>query len=486
MQCGVAGSTTRPWCSRFTRCILHYGQFWQVYSSNLFVDSGDAIYWSVCLQDTPTSSVQGEQPESSESEPFEHQPSPSSIVKVRGVRPPSSKAKEELKTLLLRMSDYVDATDFPVLRAKVEEKGTALWRQKCQTLAAWSAALIDTEYGDPYSTAYDKLCDAVCEYVVDSDYKRDLKRYKRNEFASQASTTKPNTPTAVTEAGDSSALVNDNMGVSVHHLEHVLLPRCRGKFADQASNGRLTNRDGWALDVDQGAIWHMVEYHVKPVTMRSQESYVNYLETLQHMIFENSQDENDNPINHVGRAHFMLSYSWSYRVTDVVSALVDWCERRQLDPKRTYVWICSLCVNQHALQSDEPAHSLAATFQGRVDTISTILPLMIPWTAPESLTRLWCLFEYHVAVNKNKRIELLFTPDDSRVLSGLLQLQGAAQPTVDGVLRGVQSANGAASKDADAAYIRAYIAGKGGERMLDEVVRGNLNGKFLSFSLGGN
>eukprot|EP00041_Stephanoeca_diplocostata_P031844 m.1002639 g.1002639 ORF g.1002639 m.1002639 type:complete len:361 (-) comp24036_c0_seq37:325-1407(-) len=292
-------------------------------------------------------------------------------------------------------------------------------------------------------------------------------------------------PGTVPSGPGGSALVNDNMGVSVHHLQNSLLPRCQKRFAQRASNGELKSQDGKALEVHEGTIWHMVKYHIKPVTSRSHESYVNYLATLQHMKYDESDDANDNPINHVGRAHFMLSYSWSYKVTDVVSALVDWCERRQLDPKRTYVWICSLCVNQHALQSDEPAHSLAATFQGRVDTISTILPLMIPWTAPESLTRLWCLFEYHVAVSKNKRIELLFTPDDGKALSGMLQARGAAQSTVDFVLQRVRSADGAASKDADAAYIRAYIAGKGGENMLDGVVRGNLNGKMLHFSLGG-
>jgi hypothetical protein len=53
--------------------------------------------------------------------------------------------------------------------------------------------------------------------------------------------------------------------------------------------------------------------------------------------------------DHVGLANHMLSWTWSYSVRDVVKTLVIYCETNSFDPKRTYVWINCLCLNQHRL-----------------------------------------------------------------------------------------------------------------------------------------
>jgi len=52
-------------------------------------------------------------------------------------------------------------------------------------------------------------------------------------------------------------------------------------------------------------------------------------------------------------ADYMLSYFWGYTIDDIVDALVTFCESRKLDVKRTYVWICCLCVNQHRVVGEE-------------------------------------------------------------------------------------------------------------------------------------
>lgn len=57
-------------------------------------------------------------------------------------------------------------------------------------------------------------------------------------------------------------------------------------------------------------------------------------------------------VDHVGRETIMLSYAWAYTIGDIVDTLVLHCETEKLDPKRTYIWICCLCVNQHMIVED--------------------------------------------------------------------------------------------------------------------------------------
>ncbi|CAB9497065.1 Tetratricopeptide repeat family protein [Seminavis robusta] len=49
----------------------------------------------------------------------------------------------------------------------------------------------------------------------------------------------------------------------------------------------------------------------------------------------------------VGRATPFLSWTWGYTVGDVVDTLVAYCSASGYDPKLTFVWICSFCINQH-------------------------------------------------------------------------------------------------------------------------------------------
>lgn len=273
---------------------------------------------------------------------------------------------------------------------------------------------------------------------------------------------------------------DNNWGISVHHLQTVLLQQCRKTFSEVSARGELQNQDGPIYGVD-GTMEQLVEYHIKPMTQRLKASYTDIV----CMHYENAScftgNLDDRIELHCGTARFMLSYSWGYRVEDVVDSLVEWCQQNQMSPKEVYVWICALNINQHCLLPDEPAHSLAATFQDRIKNISTILSLMIPWTQPDYVKRLWCLFEYHIAIRKKKRIDLLFTSKDIKILSTLLQAKdGGAKRTIDTMLRTVQSDKATATNNADELYIQNYIADHGGARVLDAAVRGHLSNQLLN------
>jgi len=125
-----------------------------------------------------------------------------------------------------------------------------------------------------------------------------------------------------------------------------------------------------------------------------------------------------NGVDHVGSATHMLSYTWGYRYLDIVDTLVAFCEEKNLNPKKTYIWICCLCNNQHReVEKEVPFEKFKYVFNKRVKGIGNILAMMAPWTSPNYLTRVWCLFEMYSANSDiNCTIEIVIPPKEKEIL----------------------------------------------------------------------
>ena len=110
------------------------------------------------------------------------------------------------------------------------------------------------------------------------------------------------------------------IGVSVHQLNTELREEVEAVGLPIESN---------VYDIEPKVIRPKGEQVVCPQDGRIGASYVDCLEGL----------------DNVGVAIFMLSYAWSYRIIDILSALQSFCEDSKpvIDPKRAYVWICCLC-----------------------------------------------------------------------------------------------------------------------------------------------
>jgi len=122
-------------------------------------------------------------------------------------------------------------------------------------------------------------------------------------------------------------------------------------------------------DMAEASIWNMVHAFAKPISAESTcprdgKTGCAYVDTL--------EDENE-----VGKADALLSYSWGYVVAEVSAALSAWAERSERNPKRTRIWICSLCLNQHRMSADVATpEELAAAFGDRVVALGRILPML--------------------------------------------------------------------------------------------------------------
>jgi hypothetical protein len=118
-----------------------------------------------------------------------------------------------------------------------------------------------------------------------------------------------------------------------------------------------------------------------PVDGRMGASYVHCLEG----------EENVGPATH------MLSSTWSYEFGDILGALYEFCEAHGLDPKRTYIWMDVLCVNQHRVveakhQGGTGLMNFEESFPDQLRRIGHMLAMMSPWNNPSYLKRIWCIF----------------------------------------------------------------------------------------------
>jgi len=123
--------------------------------------------------------------------------------------------------------------------------------------------------------------------------------------------------------------------------------------------------------------------------------------------------------DNVGPANIMLSYGWGNAIGDIVDTLVDFCKCNHLEIKRTYIWICCLCNNQHRVAENKKSgievefEEFRDIFGSCVTGIGNVIAMMSPWNKPIYLTRVWCIFElYTASVNKDCQVSIVMPPSD--------------------------------------------------------------------------
>ena len=257
------------------------------------------------------------------------------------------------------------------------------------------------------------------------------------------------------------------LGPSVHHIATWLVPAVVAAVPTIKNHASQSSFDSLSYPAD-ATIWHMVHAYVKPasastVCPRDGTMGCAYVDTLTH--------EDD-----VGPATALLSYSWGYRVTEVAAALSDWTIKIDHDPKRAHIWVCSLCLNQHAMSQEAVSpEDLAKEFGDRVVAIGRILPMLEPWDDPGYIKRAWCLFELYTAIRlpQTVTIDIILSPSESKSFHDAIVTDGYS--VVDGALEHIHAENATASVQADLDAIRALIQEfAGGFDTLNETVRAHL------------
>jgi len=138
---------------------------------------------------------------------------------------------------------------------------------------------------------------------------------------------------------------------SIFHLAGTFLDGVRHAYADAIDDPE--RKKSCAESVEETAVWSMVELYAKPagasvVCPRDGALGCAYVDTL------HGDDD-------VGSATALLSYGWANNVNNVVEALSHWSTRHDHDPKRSYIWICSLCESVPMLRSPRSCGGTSAS-----------------------------------------------------------------------------------------------------------------------------
>lgn len=251
----------------------------------------------------------------------------------------------------------------------------------------------------------------------------------------------------------------DTLGVSVFHLQTVFLEQT----VCTATEGTTLSGYSKIYEIENlqgtpGVIRQNTADTICPLDGRMGAAYVHCL-----------LDNRDAAADHVGEATHMLSYSWGYTIGDIVDTLCDFCRENNLNPRRTYIWICCLCVNQHRVveqSSDQQTGMLLppatitscskvdffSIFGERVRRVGHVLAMMAPWHDPIYLSRVWCIFELYTAHNTNGcRVDILMPPHETASLEQevLASDRGGAIHKLYDALGNTKVQNAKASVDSD-------------------------------------
>ena len=275
------------------------------------------------------------------------------------------------------------------------------------------------------------------------------------------------------------------LGPSVRHVDTVLLPGTLAAVKTiQAGKGHERQQGFDSLDdLNHADVWHMVHSFAKPrsadaVCPRDQDRGSTHVDTLRGL-------------DHVGMATALLSCSWGHRILDVSEALQTWAESSGRDLKRTYIWMCSLCMNQHDFErrllqqgAAKGPGALQKEFGNRVVAIGRMLPMLAPWNDPEHVKRAWCLFELCAAIRKPEQVQvdIILPPTQHTAFRDAINAQGCG--VVDAPLDVIDAASATTSDSADLESIRSLVRGcAGGFDSLNETLRTHL--KRWSVTAGG-
>jgi len=254
------------------------------------------------------------------------------------------------------------------------------------------------------------------------------------------------------------------LGPSVYHLNGTL----RHKLESIVRDHPQSLESCLPSDLEDLRIWQMVQIYTKPVgrKVRCPRDFMvgaAYVDTLKGR-------------DNVGRATALLSYSWGNKIFDICDALSQWVDVNAMLPKRTYIWICSLCLNQHRIVKVLTPEELSREFAPRVTAIGRIIPFMDPWNDPAYITRAWCLFEMFTAISlgaKQCNIDVTLSPkEETRFKEAMVE---GGYSKFDKVLSGLSSRNAEASEQADLDAITKLIqAVPGNFSKIDATVKAHL------------
>jgi len=91
---------------------------------------------------------------------------------------------------------------------------------------------------------------------------------------------------------------------------------------------------------------------------------------------------------------YFISHAWKYKFCELVNAITRF-ELADDNRAGAYYWVDFFAINQHAAEAD------LVGLEDLVKSSKGVLLVLMPLQRPIPLTRCWCLFEIHSAIQNN-------------------------------------------------------------------------------------
>jgi len=136
----------------------------------------------------------------------------------------------------------------------------------------------------------------------------------------------------------------------------------------------------------------------------------------------------------VGPAAYFLSWTWLYRVSDVVDGLRELCRQQDWDPSTTYVWMCFFVNNQRVwlLEAEPEPMSRPERIQECIDNVGGFIVLLDRHEGSTYFSRIWLIFELFVALQLcPRRVHLALPKQAHLALQDALRTKSRRLAAID-------------------------------------------------------
>ncbi len=259
---------------------------------------------------------------------------------------------------------------------------------------------------------------------------------------------------------------SEGLGISVDYLNTIWKHEIKNLFTKEQID---TFRTKFNQDIENEAnMYHICDPLIKEKTKciicpRDEQEGAAYVDSLDS--------------DYIGKANLMISYAWGNNVGEISNVLMNYCVEKRLNPKRTYVWICCLCNNQHRFDTNSAMtfNELEMVFGEKVKSIGSVVALLSPWDSPLNIKRTWCVFEIHQAHKSNDGILHFGLPkeEENRMFEALKS--GNVEKLYD-VMSNIDINNAESSVEQDKVNIMRLVNQEGGTGHLNYEVRAILRG----------
>ncbi|CAE8658769.1 unnamed protein product, partial [Polarella glacialis] len=149
---------------------------------------------------------------------------------------------------------------------------------------------------------------------------------------------------------------------------------------------------------------------------------------------------------HRRRCTHFLSWTWGYTLSTVRDGLSTWTAIEGMAPSEVFLFMCFFVNNQYRILSGKQvsAAELEHTFEACLTRAGRMVALLDTWDNPRYLSRIWTIFEQHVAIKKKLPVTMVLT---SGATDALIAQYEAGKP---GLLRVMDALTKVNSESAEA------------------------------------